>query len=86
MTKVAFNKKKIHHQQTGLKCKKKTSKVLHLDYSCVWYSNLDTSESKSVIPGVLKCGAGEGWRRSFALIMCEMNKCYKKIKRGISYQ
>jgi hypothetical protein len=35
MEKVAFNKKKTRHQQTGLKFKEKTSKVIHLEYSCV---------------------------------------------------
>jgi hypothetical protein len=34
---------------------------------------------------VLKCGAGDGWRRSVGLIMWEM-KCYKETRRpGISY-
>ena len=34
---------------------------------------------------VLKCGAGEGWRRSVVPIMCEMKKCYlESMSRGIS--
>ena len=36
MAKEAFNKKKTHHQQTGLKFKEKNSKNIHLEYSCVW--------------------------------------------------
>ena len=35
---------------------------------------------------VLKCGAGEGWRRSVGQIMCEMKKCYlESMSRGLSY-
>ena len=39
------------HYQTGLKFKEKTSKVLHLDYSFEWCWNLDTSDSRSEVPG-----------------------------------
>jgi len=28
---------------------------------------------------VLKCGAGDGWRRSVGLIMWEMKKCYLRV-------
>ena len=35
---------------------------------------------------VLKCGAGEGWRRSVGPITWEMKKCYlESMSRGISY-
>ena len=35
---------------------------------------------------VLKCGAGEGWRRSVGPIVWEMEKCYLESRsRGISY-
>jgi hypothetical protein len=35
---------------------------------------------------VLKCGAGEGWRRSVGPIMWEMKKCYfESMSTGISY-
>jgi len=35
---------------------------------------------------ILKCGAGEGWRRSFGPIVREMKKCYMELKReGMSY-
>jgi len=35
---------------------------------------------------ILKCGAGEGWRRSFEPIVWEMKKCYlQSMRRGISY-
>jgi hypothetical protein len=33
---AALNKKKTFHQQTGLKFKEETNKVLHLEYSFVW--------------------------------------------------
>jgi hypothetical protein len=36
MAKAAFNKKKTFYQQTGLKFKEETSKVLHLEHSFVW--------------------------------------------------
>jgi hypothetical protein len=39
------------HQQTGLKFKEETSKVLHLEHSFVWCWNLYTSETGSEIPG-----------------------------------
>ena len=35
----------------GLTFKEETSKVLHLEHSTVWCSNLDTSESRSELPG-----------------------------------
>jgi hypothetical protein len=39
------------HQQTGLKSKEETSKVLHLERRFVTYWNVDTSESRPGIPG-----------------------------------
>jgi len=39
------------HQQTELKFREETSKVLHLEYSFVWCWNLDPSESRSEVPG-----------------------------------
>jgi len=36
---------------------------------------------------VLKCGAGEGWRRSAGLIVWEMNRGYIELRRTrISYK
>jgi hypothetical protein len=49
--KAELNKKKAFHQQIELKFKEETSKVLHLDYSFVWCCNLDTLESRPVVPG-----------------------------------
>ena len=49
------------HQQIGLKFKEETSKMLHLEHSFVWCCR-NTQK-------VLKCGAGEGWRRSVRPIM-----------------
>jgi hypothetical protein len=34
----------------------------------------------------LKCGAGEGWRRSFGPIMWEMKKYYIKLERNILHE
>jgi len=39
------------HQQTELKFKEETSKVLDLVYSFVWCWNLNPSESRSEVPG-----------------------------------
>ena len=50
MAKAAFSKKKIFHQQTGLKFKEETSKMLHLGNNFVWCWKLDTWESGSEIP------------------------------------
>ena len=41
------------HQKIGLTFKKKISKVLHLEHDITWCWNLDTSESRSEIPGNL---------------------------------
>ena len=49
--KFAFNKKRTLANHTGLQFKGETSKVLHLEQSFVWCGNLDTSESRSGIPG-----------------------------------
>jgi hypothetical protein len=36
---------------------------------------------------ILKCGAGEGWRRSAELTLCAMTKYYPETrKRGITYK
>jgi len=39
------------HQQIGLIFKDVTSKMPHLEYSFVWYWNLDNSKSRSEISG-----------------------------------
>jgi hypothetical protein len=48
---------------------------------------VDNSESRSDIPGkVLKCGAGEEWRRPAGPIVCDIKKYYiEERRRGISY-
>jgi hypothetical protein len=51
VAKTAFNKKKTFHQQTGLQFKEETSTVLHLEYSFLWYGNVNTSESGSEVFG-----------------------------------
>jgi hypothetical protein len=45
MAKAAFN------QQIRLRAKEEISEVLHLEHSFVWYGNLDTSETRSEVPG-----------------------------------
>jgi len=66
-----FPWKKLHsfYQQIGLKFEEETSKMLHLEHGlmvlklgCFGQQIRNTWE-------VLKCGAGEGWRRSVGLIM-----------------
>jgi len=48
---------------------------------------LDTLESRSEIADILKCGVGEGWRRSVELILCAMTKYYSETrKRGVTYK
>jgi hypothetical protein len=44
-------RRRILYQQIGLRFKEETSAVLHLVHSCVWCWNLDTSESRSEVPG-----------------------------------
>jgi len=39
------------HQQIGLKFKEENTEVLHLEHSFVWSWNLDTSKSRSEVPG-----------------------------------
>ena len=39
------------YQQIGLKFEEETNKVLHLERGFVWCCNLDTSGSRSEIPG-----------------------------------
>ena len=53
MAKAAFNKKKgLFGQQSGLKFKKETSRVLQLGHSFVWCCNWDIRKvRRSVIPG-----------------------------------
>jgi hypothetical protein len=50
MAKAAFNKKTIH-QQIKLRAKEETSEVLHFEHIFVWCGNLDSSETKSEVPG-----------------------------------
>ena len=50
MAEADFNKKTFHWQ-IGHEFKKETSKMLHLEHSFVWCRNLDTLESRSIIPG-----------------------------------
>jgi hypothetical protein len=39
------------YQQIRLRAKEKISEVLHLEHSFVWCGNLDSSESRSEVPG-----------------------------------
>jgi len=42
------------HQQIGLQYKEQTSKLLHLEHSLVWCWKLNTSESRSEVPGMFE--------------------------------
>jgi len=54
IAKAAFNKKKaLSDNKLYLNSTKKPVKILHLERSFVWCWNLDTSESRSEIPGKL---------------------------------
>jgi hypothetical protein len=48
---VIFRVYIIFHQQTGLKFKEETIKVLHLGHCFVWCWNVDTSENRSEVSG-----------------------------------
>jgi hypothetical protein len=51
MPKAAFNKKNSLHQQIRLRAKEEISKMLHWEQSFVWCGNLDSSETRSEVPG-----------------------------------
>jgi len=48
---AAFNKKKPRFTNKLDLMKEETSAALHFEHSCIWCWNLDTSESRSEIPG-----------------------------------
>ena len=80
----------IYYQQVGLKFEEETSEMLRLEHgSKRSIMVLKLGRSGQQIRNawkVLKCGAGEGWRRSVGPIMWEMKKCYfDSMSRGISY-
>ena len=50
VVKAVFNKKTFH-QQIGLKFKEETSKMPNLEYSIIFWWKMDTSQSRSEIPG-----------------------------------
>ena len=45
------NKLRPFYQQIGLKSEEETNKMLQLEHEFVWCCNLDTSGSRSEIPG-----------------------------------
>ena len=51
MAKQLSTRKGSFYQQTGLKFEEETSRMLHFDYSFVWFWNLNSLESRSGIPG-----------------------------------
>ena len=51
MEKVALNMKENLYKQIGLKFKEETCELLHSEHSFLWCWNLDTSKSRSGIPG-----------------------------------
>jgi hypothetical protein len=64
MAKAAL-KNTSFHQQVELKFKEETDEMLHLEHSFCMVLKLGHygKEMRSTLK-VLKCGAGEGWRRS----------------------
>jgi len=62
--KATFSKKICPlHQQIGLNFQEETSKALDLEYSFVWCKEIINSWK------MLKCGAGEEWRKSAGTIL-----------------
>jgi hypothetical protein len=53
---------KVYIIFTGLKFKEETKELLHLEQSPLWYQIKNTLK-------ILKCSAGEGWRRSVGPIV-----------------
>jgi hypothetical protein len=50
MAKVAFNRKTFFSSKLKLNLSKKLDELPHLEQSCLWRWNLDTSESRSDVP------------------------------------
>ena len=70
MAKAAFNKKEtVFTQKTELKFKEETSKLLHLEHSLYGAETGTLWKVDQKYMEVLKCGAGEGGRRFFGLIV-----------------
>ena len=80
MVKASFNKQDSFHQQTGLQLKEETSKVLQLERTFVWCWNCTLRKVDQKYLEILKCGAGEGWRRSFGQTVWEMKKRYRVME------
>jgi hypothetical protein len=82
---TALNKKKnFFRQQIGFKLKEETGKVLHLEHNFVWCWNLDTSVSRSGIPGkfwdvVLQKDGEDKLDRS-----CEKWRSITKVKKEMN--
>ena len=82
MAKAVVNKKKVHFISIGIKFEEETSKVLHLKYSFVQCSNLDTWESRSAVSGkfwnvVLEKDGNDQFGPS-----CKILRCLTKSQRG----
>ena len=71
MAKAAFNKKKnLFYQEIGLKFEEETSEMLHFGaWLCMVLKLERSGQQIRNAWKVLKCGAGEGWRRSVGPIM-----------------
>ena len=70
IAKTAFNKERsLFIGKMNLTFKEGSYKVLHLEYSCAGWWNLDTGESGSEIPGYV-------WN-----VVLEMKKCYVQSRR-----
>ena len=87
LAKSAWNKKKtLFISKSDLICNEGTNEKLHLGRSFVWcWKRVHVRKQIWNIWNDLKCGAGEGWRRSVGPIVWKMKKCYKESKKWTSY-
>jgi len=59
IAKFAFNRTRNLANQTRLQFTEEVSKVLHFEQSSAWCGDLDTSESRSGVPGKFRSGVRE---------------------------
>ena len=86
MAKAAFNKKKVPStSKVHLIFKDETSTVLHLEHSCVWCWNLDTSELKLEIGGKVSKEVVEKDGEDQLDRLCEKLRSITKSEGGEEY-
>ena len=85
---AAFNKKKktLFNGKLDLNLRKKLVKCYIWNMALYGAETWTLRATDQKYLESLKCGAGEGWRRSVGPIMWEMKTCYlESMSRGISY-